>query len=67
MLGIDKWFQLGLELGYDLTAISNYKLGTVNLLHEYCGNTGCRVFKRGIKNLKDFCLKINIPKGIIEF
>ena len=27
------------------------------------GNTGCRVFKQGIKNWKDFCLKINIPKG----
>ena len=27
------------------------------------GNTGCRVFKRGIQNWKDFCLKINIPKG----
>ena len=26
------------------------------------GNTGCRVFKRGIQNWKDFCLKINIPK-----
>ena len=27
------------------------------------GNTGCRVFKRGVQNWKDFCLKINIPKG----
>jgi hypothetical protein len=27
------------------------------------GNTGCRVFKQGIQNWKDFCLKINIPKG----
>ena len=29
---------------------------------EY-GNTGCRVFKRGVQNRNDFCLKINIPKG----
>ena len=28
----------------------------------YC-NTGCRVFKQGIQNWKDFCLKINILKG----
>ena len=27
------------------------------------GNTGCWVFKRGIQNWKDFCLKINVPKG----
>ena len=27
------------------------------------GNTGCRVFKWGVQNLKDFCLKINRPKG----
>ena len=26
------------------------------------GNTGCWVFKRGIQNYKDFCLKINMPK-----
>ena len=27
------------------------------------GNTGCGVFKRGVQNWKDFCLRINIPKG----
>ena len=27
------------------------------------GNTGCRVFLWGVQNQKDFCLKINIPKG----
>ena len=27
------------------------------------GNTGCRVFKGGIQNWKDFGLKMNIPKG----
>jgi len=26
------------------------------------GNTGCRVFKRGVQNYKDFCIRINIPK-----
>ena len=24
------------------------------------GNTGCGVFKRGVQNYKDFCLRINI-------
>ena len=32
-------------------------------LSPYYGNTVCRVFKRGLQNWKDFCLKINIPKG----
>ena len=27
------------------------------------GNTGCGVFKRGVQNYKDFCLRINILKG----
>ena len=27
------------------------------------GNTGCGVFKRGIQNYKDFCLRIHIPQG----
>ena len=27
------------------------------------GNTSCRVFKGGIQNWKDFCLKINLTKG----
>ena len=29
------------------------------------GNTGCGVFKRGVQNRKDSCLKVNIPKGNI--
>ena len=29
----------------------------------YYGNTGCGVFKWGVQNLKDFCLRINILKG----
>ena len=31
--------------------------------HQLYGNMGFGVFKQGIKNLKDFCLRINIPKG----
>ena len=31
--------------------------------HHYYGNTGCGVFKRGIPNYKDFCLRISIVKG----
>ena len=30
--------------------------------HHY-GNMGCGVFKRGLQNQKDFCIRINIPKG----
>ena len=30
---------------------------------EETGSTGCRVFKQGVQNWKDFCLKISIPKG----
>ena len=32
-------------------------------VHTHYGNTGCGVFKRGIQNQKDFCIRINIPKG----
>jgi hypothetical protein len=31
------------------------------------GNTGCGVFKRGVQNWKDFCIRINIPKENFEF
>ena len=27
------------------------------------GNTGCGVFKQGVQNQKDFCIRINIRKG----
>jgi hypothetical protein len=30
------------------------------------GNTGCGVFKRGIQNYKNLCLRINILKGNYE-
>ena len=26
------------------------------------GSTSCRVFKQGVQNWRDFCLKINLPK-----
>ena len=29
----------------------------------YYGNMGCKVFKPGVQNQKDFCLRINILKG----
>ena len=32
-------------------------------LPAHYGNMSCRVFKRGVQNLKDFCLRINILKG----
>ena len=32
------------------------------LMYVQYGNTGCGVFKWGIQNQKDFCIKINIPK-----
>ena len=32
---------------------------------EDYGNTGCRVFKQGVQNQKDVCLRINI-KEIVE-
>ena len=33
------------------------------VVSEQYGNTGCGVFKRGVQNWKDFCLRINILKG----
>ena len=39
----------------------------IESMYLHYGNTGCRVFKWGVQNWKDFCLKINIPwKEIIE-
>ena len=31
------------------------------------GNTGCRFFKWGVQNWKDVCLKINIPRKLLNF
>ena len=47
------WIQPNLRWQYCTIAI---------LVHSDYGNTGCRVFKWGIQNLKDFHLKMNIPK-----
>ena len=43
--------------------LKEQKTPKLSLMDVGYGNAGCRVFKRGIKNWKDFCLKINIPKG----
>ena len=32
-------------------------------INKHTGNTGCQVFKCGLQNWKDFCLRINIHKG----
>ena len=32
-------------------------------LDFHYGNRGCGVFKGGIQNYKEFCIKNNIPKG----
>ena len=32
-------------------------------IHQLYKDYGCGVFKRGVQNWKDFCLKINISKG----
>ena len=31
--------------------------------YGHYGNTGCGVFKGGVQNKKDFCLRINMLKG----
>ena len=38
-------------------------LKEIKLYNAYYGIKGCGVFKRGVQNKKDFCLKINILKG----
>ena len=35
---------------------------TAKLCQEY-GSTGCGVFKWGVQNQRDFCIRINIPRG----
>ena len=42
--------------GYDV-------LAKCNQVCELYGNTGREVFKRGVQNKIEFCLRINIPKG----
>ena len=45
--------------GLDTSCCSSSDSFDINVQY---GNTGCRVFKRGTQNWKDFCLKINIQK-----
>ena len=50
----------------EFTSLPDYSEGRgrlSNLNTSHYGSTGCRVFKRGVPNLKDFRLKINILKG----
>ena len=42
--------------------LSTNQISFYPLFSDY-GNTGCGVFKRGKQNQKDFCIKVNIPKG----
>ena len=48
-----------------ILASSNYSflLSSLPLLIFQYGNKGCGVFKWGVQNQKEFCLRINIPKG----
>ena len=43
----------------------SFQASAACLCRDY-GNTGCRVFKQGLQNWKDFCLKINIPRENYE-
>ena len=45
---------------WDLASTINFR--ELAEYYQY-GNTGCRVFKRGVQIQKDFCLRINIAKG----
>ena len=50
-----------------MTPTANVDIEEMN--HARYGNKGCRVFKQGGTKLeRDFCLRINIPKGkFLEF
>ena len=50
-----EWFQKSREKIHPYTDYYIWKSA------QY-GNTGCGVFNQGIKNLKSFCLKINLLK-----
>ena len=71
IINITFTYNLGrLQLGSNIIAAcgisgpsrNNSKLRLHDADTDY-GNTGCGVFKWGIQNWKDFCIKINIPKG----
>ena len=42
--------------------LSQDKENTQTEQKDCCGNKGCKVFKQGVQNYKDFCLIINILK-----
>ena len=58
------WRQSDLKCQFSNKAVCLYVLSWNWKVNDVSyGSMGCRVFKRGVQNWKDFCLKINIPKG----
>ena len=62
---INRYFQidfgLNFQTGPQMQCLLDFD--KILLVDLHYGNTGRRVFKRRVQNWKDFCLKINIPKG----
>ena len=52
----------GVSVNVDFFVIQEIWISLSKVSADY-GNTGCGVFKRGVQNEKDFCLRINILKG----
>ena len=57
----------GLEVPQKNTIMKLFKQWKFRQWVESCldtmvASTGCRVFKQGVQNWKDFCLKIFVPK-----
>ena len=60
------WFKTRINylFNYTLHSLCRSHSPVQNLfIHDCYGNTVCGVFKRGVQNWKDFCIRINIPKG----
>ena len=53
---------LHITLGSTVCFLPIYTFIQSSISTQY-GNTGCGVFKRGVQNKKDFCIRINIFKG----
>ena len=51
--------------GHDTNVYLNGTLISSSYGASRYGNTGCGVFKQGVQNQNDFCLRINIPEGNI--
>ena len=45
------------------TYVDLFNIFSPMIKHILYGATSCGVFKLGIQNYKDFCLRVNIPKG----